>query len=55
VCICVCGRYMCVNVYVVSTYVSMLIWWVHVFLCVCGEYLCVNVYVVSTYVFIRMW
>jgi hypothetical protein len=53
--LCVFGRYMCVNVYAVNTYMSMLMWWLHVCLCVSGEYLCVNVYVESTCVSMCIW
>jgi hypothetical protein len=55
VCICVCGDYKCVYVYIVGTFVSMCICLVHVCLCVCGEYMCVYVFVVGTSVSMIMW
>ena len=47
-CICVCGRYMSVNVYLVSTCVSMCMWWVLFCQCKRDRYMCVNVYVIGT-------
>ena len=50
-CLCVCGEYMCVYVYIVGTCVSICNCLVHVCLYVCGEYMCVYMYVVGTRVY----
>ena len=53
-CLCVCGEYMCVYVYIVGTCVSICNCLVHVCLYVCGEYMCVYVFVVGTCVYMCM-